>query len=68
MLAIVVVVAAVPAWLPLAMTLVAPDPTRRGLQALGDFIETRGRLVTVLLLAAVGLFLVVRGIVRMVGL
>ncbi|MQW74826.1 hypothetical protein GHK92_02980 [Nocardioides sp. dk4132] len=67
-LAIVVVVAAVPAWLPLAMTLVAPDPTRRGLQALGDFIDTRGRLVTVLLLAAVGLFLVVRGIVRMVGL
>ena len=67
-LAIVVVVAALPAWLPLAMTLVAPDPTRRGLEALGDFIDTRGRLVTVLLLAAVGLFLVVRGIVRMVGL
>ena len=67
-LAIVVVVAAVPAWLPLAMTLVAPGPTQRALQALGDFIDTRGRLVTVLLLAAVGLFLVVRGIVRMLGL
>ncbi|WP_224766416.1 GAP family protein [Nocardioides campestrisoli] len=64
---IVVVVAALPAWLPLAMTLVAPAPTRRGLQALSHFIDTRGRLVTVLLLTAVGLFLVARGVVHIIG-
>ena len=64
---IVVVVAALPAWLPIAMTLVAPDPTRRALEALAAFIDTRGRLVTVLLLAAVGLFLVGRGLVHMIG-
>lgn len=67
-LCIVVVVAALPAWLPLAMTLAAPDPTRRGLQALADFVNTRGRLVAVLLLAAVGLFLAGRGIVHILGL
>lgn len=64
---IVVVVAALPAWLPLAMTLVAPDPARRGLQALANLIDTHGRLVTELLVAAVGLFLVGRGILHMVG-
>ncbi|MCR6032142.1 hypothetical protein GGQ22_11915 [Nocardioides sp. zg-579] len=58
---------ALPAWLPIAMTLVAPDPARRGLQALSDVIDKRGRLATVLLLAAVGLFLVGRGIVRVIG-
>ncbi|MCD4525223.1 GAP family protein [Nocardioides sp. cx-173] len=64
---IVAVVTALPAWLPIAMTLVAPDPTHRALQSLADFIEARGRWVTVLLLVAVGLFLVVRGIVRVFG-
>ena len=64
---IVAVVTALPAWLPIAMTLVAPAPTRRGLQALSDFIDRRDRLVTVLLLAAVGLFLVGRGIVHVTG-
>lgn len=67
-LCIVVLVAALPAWLPLAMTLVAPSPTHRALEALAGFIDTRGRLVTVLLLTAVGLFLVARGIVHIIGL
>ncbi|MTB88845.1 GAP family protein [Aeromicrobium senzhongii] len=66
--AIVTVLGAVPAWLPLAMTLVAPQPTRRLLQALSDFIDAKGRLVTVLILTAGGLFLVGRGIVHMLGL
>ena len=64
---IVVVVASLPAWLPPAMTLVAPTVTSRGLQALADFIDARGRLVTVLLLAAVGIFLVGRGLVHVVA-
>ena len=67
-LCVVVVVAALPAWLPIAMTLVAPVPTRRGLQALADFIDTHGRLLTVVLLAAAGVFLVSRGTVHIIGL
>ncbi|MRJ76690.1 hypothetical protein GEV29_09090 [Aeromicrobium sp. SMF47] len=65
---IVAVVGALPAWLPLAMTLVAPDPTRRGLQVLSDFIDRRGPLITILLLAAAGIFLVIRGLIHMIGL
>ena len=67
-IAVVTVLGAVPAWLPLALTMVAPDPTRRILQALSDFIDAKGRLVTVLILTAAGLFLVGRGIVHMLGL
>ncbi|MBM9460853.1 GAP family protein [Nocardioides sp. zg-536] len=67
-LGIVVVLAALPAWLPIAMTQVAPAVTRRVLAVLTHLIETRSRQATVLLLAAVGLFLVGRGVVRLVGL
>lgn len=64
---VVAVVTTLPAWLPIAMTLVAPTPTRRVLQVLSDFIDKRERLVTVLLLGAVGVFLVGRGIVHVLG-
>ena len=66
-LAVVTAVVAIPAWLPLALTSVAPGATGRGLAALGRFIDARGRLITVVLLAAAGLFLVVRGAVDALG-
>jgi hypothetical protein len=56
--------AAMPAWSPAAFTHIGPGAADRGLHALADFIARRGRLITVLCLAAVGVFLVVRGIVR----
>lgn len=62
----VVVMAAVPAWLPLALTKLAPGPADRWLAALADLISRRGSLVTVLLLAALGLFLLGRGTLHLV--
>jgi len=39
----------------------------RGLIAISDLIEHRGRLLLVLVLAGLGLLLVVRGILRLLG-
>lgn len=58
---------ATPAWLPVALTAIAPGPAQRGLNAIGDFIENHGRRLTVILLGALGLLLIVRGILRVVG-
>jgi Sap, sulfolipid-1-addressing protein len=65
--AVLVVLASAPAWLPVALAAVAPGAAERGLLALGDLIERRGRLLTVLFLAGLGLLLVVRGILRLLG-
>ncbi|MBA2952245.1 hypothetical protein GON03_19685 [Nocardioides sp. MAH-18] len=62
---VVVVVAALPAWLPLALTVIAPGPASRGLTVLADLIAKRGALLAVLLLTALGLFLVARGAVHL---
>jgi len=59
-----VVMASTPAWLPLALATVAPGPAERGLSALGRLIEERGRLLSVLLVAALGLLLIGRGIIN----
>jgi hypothetical protein len=64
---LLVILASVPVWLPLALTLIAPGPAMRGLTAFGDFIQRSGRLATVILVALVGAFLLTRGIVRLVG-
>lgn len=64
---VVVVVAALPAWLPLALSLVVPGPADRGLRAVENLINRRGAELTALLLAALGLFLIVRGIVHLPG-
>lgn len=66
-IAVLVMLASMPAWLPVALTAVAPGAAERGLLAIGDLIERRGLLLTVLVLAALGLLLVVRGIVRLLG-
>ncbi len=59
---------ATPAWLPLALTAVAPGPAQRGLNTVGYFIEARGRQATVLLLGGLGLILVLSGILRALSL
>ncbi len=56
-----------PAWVPVALTRVAPGPSQRGLAALRDQIARRGRVVTVGLLSAAGLFFIGRGLIRLLG-
>ncbi len=56
-----------PAWVPVALTRVAPGPTQRGLTAVRDQILHRGRGFTVGLLTAGGLFFIGRGLVRLLG-
>ena len=57
-----------PAWLPVALTVVAPGPARRGLGAIGDFIQNHGRRLTVLLIGLLGLLLVALGLLQIAGL
>ena len=66
-IAVLVMLASMPAWLPVALTAVAPGAAERGLLAIGDLIERRGRLLMVLVFAGLGLLLVVRGILRLSG-
>ena len=56
-----------PAWVPVAVTRVAPGPSQRGLAALREQIARRGRVVTVGLLIAAGLFFIGRGLMRLLG-
>lgn len=64
---VLVLLASIPVWLPLALTAIAPGPALRGLKAFGDFIQRSGRLASVILVGLVGAFLVVRGIARLLG-
>lgn len=64
--AFLVVLASIPVWLPLVLTALAPGPALRGLDAFGAFIQRSGRLATVILVALVGAFMVVRGATRLV--
>ena len=56
-----------PAWVPVALTRVAPGPSRRGLAAVRDQIARRGRGFTVGLLGAAGLFFIGRGLIHLLG-
>ena len=56
-----------PAWVPVALTKVAPIPSQRGLTAVRDQIARRGRGFTVGLLSAAGLFFLARGLIRLLG-
>ena len=56
-----------PAWVPLALTRVAPGPSQRGLAAVRDQIARRGRGFTVGMLSAAGLFFIGRGLIRLFG-
>lgn len=57
-----VAIAATPAWLPVALTGMAPGPAERALEWMRNLIALRGRQLVVSLLAGLGLFLVVRGL------
>lgn len=58
----IALIASTPAWLPVALAKIAPGPTRRGLDWIGNLIANHGRDLVVAALAALGLFLVIRGI------
>jgi Sap, sulfolipid-1-addressing protein len=64
---LLVVLVSTPAWAPVVLTFVAPGTSKRALTALGEQITRHGRAGSVVLLGAAGLFLVGRGIVRLVG-
>lgn len=65
---VLVALAAIPAWSPVALTEIARGPAERGLRALADLIARRGRLLTVVCLAGSGALLLLRGVVRLLGL
>jgi hypothetical protein len=69
MVLVLVLVALVttPAWAPVALTRVAPGPSQRGLATVRDQIARRGRMFTVVLLTAAGLFFIARGLIRLLG-
>jgi threonine/homoserine/homoserine lactone efflux protein len=56
-----------PAWVPVALTRVAPGPSQRAFAALREQIARRGRVVTVGLLSAAGLFFIGRGLTRLLS-
>ncbi len=56
-----------PAWVPVALTRVAPGPSQRGLAAVRDQIARRGRGFSVGLLSAAGLFFIGRGLIGLLG-
>jgi hypothetical protein len=66
LVAIVVVLATVPAWVPIAMTRAAPDTAERVLTSLGNVVTRDGRRVAVILIAVLGLVLVGRGVLHIV--
>lgn len=61
---VVVIIASMPAWLPVALAQIAPGPAERTLDWIRDLIEQRGRQLVVLLLVVLGLFLFIRGTVH----
>lgn len=62
------VFAATPAWLPVALTEAAPGATRTGLGWLSGMISRYGRQMTAALIAGLGFFLVIRGVLSELGL
>lgn len=66
--AVLVLVASTPAWLPVVLQVVAPGLVDRILTAIRDFLERHGHLILELLLAALGAFLTVRGVVLVAAL
>ena len=56
-----------PAWVPVALTTIAPGPSQRGLAATRHLIERWGRTVTVGLHGAAGLYFIGRGLFGLLG-
>jgi hypothetical protein len=56
-----------PAWVPLALTRLAPGPSRSALAVAREQLARRGRGFAVGLLSAAGLFFIGRGLIRLLG-
>ncbi|MGH3314518.1 MAG: GAP family protein [Nocardioidaceae bacterium] len=65
---LLVIAACLPAWGPVALEAAAPQTAGRFLDRLETFISRHGRQLVVLLIVAAGGYLVVRGVVRLLGL
>ncbi|MET0908400.1 MAG: GAP family protein [Ilumatobacteraceae bacterium] len=65
LVAVLVVLASTPAWLPVALTRVSPGAATRGLDALGRLITRHGRTVVVVVVGALGVYLIVHGLIRL---
>ena len=65
---LIVVLACLPAWGPVALAASAPHTAGRVLDELDGLVRRHGRLLVVLLVAGGGVFLVVRGLLRLVAL
>jgi hypothetical protein len=61
-LLVLVGLASIPAWLPVALTSMAPGPAARALGALRGLVEHHGREIVVLVLIGLGALLIVRGL------
>lgn len=68
LVAVLVVLATVPAWLPVALIGVAPGTAAKGLDALGRLLSRHGRAIVVVVVAALGAILIVRGVLRLADL
>lgn len=64
---VLVAIVTTPAWIPVALSRIAPGPGRRALAALQRLIERQGLNAIIALLGAAGLFFLVRGLVRLLG-
>lgn len=64
---LLVAVVCLPAWAPVALTEISPARAGRVLARLHDLIDAHGRTLVTVLVAAGGAYLVVRGVVRLLG-
>ncbi len=66
LIVVLVALAGIPAWLPLALSRLAPDAGDRAIANVGRLIERHGRRALFVILVVTGLYFVVRGTVRLV--
>ena len=64
---LLVALAGIPAWAPVALTRAAPDAGGRVLEAAGSWIDRHGHAVVVTLLSGAGLFFLARGLLGLLG-
>lgn len=64
---LLVTVVCLPAWAPVALTMLAPGPAERLLTRLHNLIDQHGRTLVMALVTGGGLYLVLRGLLRLAG-
>lgn len=64
--AVLILLAAIPAWLLLLLTAVAPQSASRVLGGFSNAIDRHGRMLSVALVGLIGAYFVTRGIVRLI--